>query len=535
MAEAKSVQLRKKLYLESLDYYRSHPDVFTEDVLEIKLNLYQKVLMRAFFRFDYNCWSLARGLGKSFLGILCIIVYCLLYPGTKAGIIAPAFRQAKNVIQEKYKDELCQFSPFIEQEEMTFISNTQKARIEFFNGSWIEGFPIGSDGSKIRGARLHVVLVDEAAYVPKFIIEQVIKPMMVVRRGYSVDKADENYENNKILLTSTASYRFNHLYALFCDYIKRMSEPDNTQYFACNLPYTVGLHVGLFDEEMIKQQKAVMSSIEFEMEYLARFPRISENAWIKYDDLINCSDLDHIETEGINGFEYVMSIDVARVEGHDNTIIDVFKLHWYTDHCEADMVYTDSMNGVSFENQAIKVREVLRKFPGIIKIYQDTMTIGQGLSDELAKDYYFAEEQKWYPPLIDCNNEQAMNKIDTTKGVPIIYGIRANAEINHKMGMTVKVFTEKNWVHLYPMSVDEKIDLKKEETRLVMETNAAIMEIVSIETTGVSGGWLQFGTKSRRKDRWSAMGMGLYGIQLLADERLSEDDELVMPILSRRR
>ena len=78
-------------------------------------------------------------------------------------------------------------------------------------------------------------------------------------------------------------------------------------------------------------------------------------------------------------------------------------------------------------------------------------------------------------------------------------------------------------------------DLKKEETRLVMETNAAIMEIVSIETTGVSGGWLQFGTKSRRKDRWSAMGMGLYGIQLLADERLSEDDELVMPILSRRR
>ena len=69
MAEAKSVQLRKKLYLESLDYYRSHPDVFTEDVLEIKLNLYQKVLMRAFFRFDYNCWSLARGLGKSFLGI----------------------------------------------------------------------------------------------------------------------------------------------------------------------------------------------------------------------------------------------------------------------------------------------------------------------------------------------------------------------------------------------------------------------------------------------------------------------------------
>lgn len=534
MAEGKYKQTQKKLYMEALDYYRSHPDRFTEDVLGIPLNLYQKVLMRAFFKYNYNCWSLARGLGKSWLGILCIVVYCLLNPGTKAGIIAPAFRQAKNVLQEKFKDEICQMSPFIEQEMSSFTCSTQKARVEFFNGSWIEAYPVGSDGSKIRGARLHVVLVDEAAYVPRFIIEQVVKPMMVVKRGYEVGKAQDDYDGNKILLTSTASYRFNHLYALFVDYIARMIKPDNTQYFACNLPYHVGIRVGLFDEEIVKQQRAVMGSIEFEMEYLARFPRLAENAWIKYDDLMECSDLQHIETSGVGTFEYAMSVDVARVEGNDNTIIFVFKLRWFGDHCEADLVYMESMNGVKFEDQAKRVRAVMRRFPNIIRIFQDTMTIGQGLSDELAKDFYDPETEKWYPPLIDMNNEQAMNAIDKTHGVPIIYGIRACPEVNHRLGMAVKTYTEKHWLHMYPMNVDENIDLKTEENRLVMETNEARMEIVNIETTGTSGGWLQFGTKGKRKDRWSAMGMGLWGIQLLAEERLSDDNDCILPILSRR-
>ncbi len=531
--ESKSIAKRKKLYLDSIDYYRLHPDEFTEDILEIKLNLYQKVLMRAFFKFNFNCWVLCRGLGKTWLGMLCIVVYCLLYPGVKGGCLSPAFRQGKLAIQEKYKSELCQMSPFLASEEKSYICSNQKARIEFYNGSWIEAYPLG-DGSKIRGARLHVVLIDEAAYVPKEIIEAVIKPMLIVRRGYSVGGDNDGAASNKILMTSTANYRFNHLYDMFVDYTKRMFEPGNTKYFAMNLPYQVGIITGLFDEEIVKQQRAVMGSIEFEMEYLARFPRLAENAWIKYDDLMECSDLQHIETSGVAPFEYVMSVDVARVEGNDNTIIFVFKLRWFGDHCEADLVYMESMNGVKFEDQAKRVRAVMRRFPNIIRIFQDTMTIGQGLSDELAKDFYDPETEKWYPPLIDMNNEQAMNAIDKTHGVPIIYGIRACPEINHRLGMAVKTYTEKHWLHMYPMNVDENIDLKTEENRLVVETNEARMEIVNIETTGTSGGWLQFGTKGKRKDRWSAMGMGLYGIQLLAEERLSDDNGCILPMLSRR-
>ena len=373
---------------------------------------------------------------------------------------------------------------------------------------------------------MHVILIDETAYVPKFIIETVVKPMMIVKRGYVVGKKQDDYEGNKLLLTSTASYRFNHLYPLFVNYIKRMIEPGNTQYFAMTLPYTVGVACGLFDEEIVKQQRDVMSDMEFEMEYLGRFPRLIENAWIKYDDIQECSDLDHIETSGYDEFEYVMSIDVARVEGKDNTIIDVFKLHWYMDHCEADLVYTRSLNGKTFSEQAENVREILRKYQGVIRIMQDTMTIGQGLSDELAKDYYCIETEKWYPPLLDMNDPAAIERIEQTKGVPIIYGIRATPEINHRIGYAIKTYTEKRWLHMYPLHVEENRDLTLEERTLVHETEATRMEIMNMETRGMTGGWIQFGTKSRRKDRWSAMGMGLYGILQLVEERTKKEPDM---------
>ena len=144
--KSKTLELRNEIYLEALEYFRCHPDEFSEDVLGIALNLYQKIMIRAFFKFSFLVWVMCRGTGKTFLGVLCLVVYGLLCPNSKLGIIAPSFRQAKNAIQEKYKDELCTMSPFLVQEEKNYSCSIQKARVEFYNGSWIEAYPLGNDG-----------------------------------------------------------------------------------------------------------------------------------------------------------------------------------------------------------------------------------------------------------------------------------------------------------------------------------------------------------------------------------------------------
>ena len=39
-----------------------------------------------------------------------------------------------------------------------------------------------------------------------------------------------------------------------------------------------------------------------------------------------------LETKGVKNFEYIMSVDVARMDGEDNTVMMIFKLRWFKNH-----------------------------------------------------------------------------------------------------------------------------------------------------------------------------------------------------------
>lgn len=535
-------RLKQKIYSDAVSYFRQKPDIFIIQVLGIKLNVYQRLMVRAFFKYDYCMFITSRGLGKTFISTLCLITWCLLYPNQHAGVIAPSFRQAKLILQEKYEGELKRMSPFLAAEEKDFKCNNAIAKLSFYNGSSIECFPVGvgsgtNAAAKIRGARLTACLVDECVYVPEDIIEGVLIPMLIVQSGYSVDKRGGVGISNKLLMVSSAGYRFNHIYQRYCEWTKEMIKPDNKKFFTLTLPWTIGVAVGLFSEDFIMQQKATMSTEKFQQEYEGIFPKITDGSWVSYTDLQQCSDLYKIETSGVKDYEYIMSLDVARVEGGDNTILNVYKLHWFKDHVECDFVYTVSMNGKTFEYQNKQVRKVLKKFPNTFRIFMDVMGVGKGLADEMAKPFYDEEDDKWMPPIIDMNNEEQVSSIPD--GVQLVYGIKASAEVNHNMGMAVKTFTQKRWLHMYNMAADEqrKIDLSSDEERLLLETEETKMEILNIQNKPISNSvYIKFFSKSKRKDRWSAMCLGLYGAQTIAKERLRKDHgmEFMVGVSARR-
>lgn len=529
--------------LKQLTIIGKDPDEFIIDVIGIKLNMYQRIMVRCVFKYDYVMFIMCRGLGKTFIAMLSVVAYALLYPNSKIGIVSPSFRQGKLLIQEKYKDEFYNWSPFLQGEEESFVCNNAKARIDFYNGSFIEAFPVGvgsgtNAASKIRGARLNVAIVDEAVYVPEEIIENVLIPMLIVKSGYEVGRKDEESDiSNKLIITSSAGYRFNHLYSRYCKWTQEMIKPDNKKYFTMTLPWKVGVAVGLFKEDFIMQQKENMVKERFEQEYEGIFTKLVDGSWVEYNDLQQCSDLYKIETSAVDKFEYIMSLDVARVKGGDNTILNVYKLHWFPDHVEVDLVYILSMNGKTFEYQNKQVRKMLKKFPNTHRIFMDKMGVGKGLSDEMAKSFYDEEEDKWLPPIIDMNDEEQVSSIPD--GVQLIYGIKATAEINHNMGMAIKTFTQKRWLHMYNMAADEqrKVDLSSEEEKLLLETEETKMEILNIENKPINNStYIKFFSRSGRKDRWSSLCMGLYGAQLLAKERFKKDEgmEFMVGISARR-
>ena len=89
------------------------------------------------------------------------------------------------------------------------------------------------DGKKIRGARAQVIILDEAFAIPNNIIDEVIGPMMVVRANVSeikkirekenkmietgkMKEADrQKFDNNKLIMLSSACYEFEPLYKRF--------------------------------------------------------------------------------------------------------------------------------------------------------------------------------------------------------------------------------------------------------------------------------------------------------------------------------
>jgi hypothetical protein len=360
--------------------------------------------------------------------------------------------------------------------------------------------------------------------------------MMNVRRGYEVGKTDyDDSLGNRLLITSSAYYRHNHLFPEFKNFYEFMAN-GNEKYFVACLPYEIGLQVGLFDVDHIEKEKKRLSTMDFDMEYRCIFPNMSENAWIEPKDLEACSVLKHLEMSALKNYEYIMSLDVARVEGQDNTIAHIFKLVWRKNHLEKHLVYTLSMNGEKFEEQARQVRQLLKKFP-VIRIFMDTQTIGQGLADELSKEYWDAEELKSYPPLIDVNDEQAVQNIKN--GIPLIFGISPTAENNHRMGMAVKKDTQKHYLKMYSLDagddkVENNVQLTLEEEKQILEAEATRREVLQIESK-LQGMFLKFETTGRRKDRWSALALGLYGAELIEIDRTKDDDEVCVGSVMRRR
>lgn len=532
---------RRKLLAESIVFFRKYPEIFCEQILEIKINLYQAVLLRAFFSSKYSLWVLSRGLGKTWLGALALVIYCMLYKGTLAGVIAPSFRQSKILVEDKIIKDLMDRSPFLRSEVQKCVVSQAEARIEFYNGSRIMAVPTG-DGNKIRGYRFHVLMCDEYAQIKKEILDLVVNPMMNVKRGYEVGKTEyDDTLGNRLLITSSAYYQHNHLFKLTQQYVDEVAS-NNDKYFVAVLDYKIGLEVGLFDDDHIEKEKKRLSALDFGMEYECIFPNLSENSWVSPDDLTTCSSLTHIETEGVKGYEYIMGLDVARVEGNDNTIIHVIKLVPRKGYTQKHLVYTASMNGEKFEVQAQKVRELLKKFPNTIKIYMDTNGLGVGLADELSKSYWDIEEQKEYPPLIDMNDEQAIREI--TNGVPLIYGIKQTPEINHKMGMAVKTATQKFYLKMYSVEAgDDKVMndevLTQEEEMLILEAEATRRECIMIQAKP-QGNYFRFEPavkkgKESRKDRWSALGFALYGAELIEQEKNQKPKTVCVGAVSERR
>lgn len=141
-------------------FYRANPQRFCRDYLNIKLKLFQKILIYAMITNHYFAYIASRGQGKTWLTALYIVVRAILFPSSKI-VCCSATRQQGNEILLKITDDFCKNygwgSDNLRNEILYAKVTSSDAKIEFKNGSWIRVVTASDSG---RGARANVLIVD---------------------------------------------------------------------------------------------------------------------------------------------------------------------------------------------------------------------------------------------------------------------------------------------------------------------------------------------------------------------------------------
>lgn len=539
MTSREIYDFKKKLLADKIEYYREHIDVFCEEYLGIPLNLYQKVSLRAMAKYNFIVLVWSRGLGKTWTSAVYVCCMAILYPNLRIGIIAPSFRQSKMLVEDKIDNDLCIRSDALRQEIVDSKNGTDQLIRKFANNSQIIAIPVGNSGAKIRGGRFSIIIADEYAQMNPNVVQSVIKPMMVSKLDYKVDAdEDEDFFDMKFISISSAFFKFNHLYEFFKDTVMQIANGSKKHYASC-LDYKVGLDVGLYNESVIEEAKRTYSKLDFDMEYNATFPDLSDDNWISPTDLMACSNLMNMDLQFDPNYKYIMGLDVARTAGNDNTAIVILKL--VPDNkkkiLERHLVYQKILNGKTFNEQATEIRKILNKFP-CDEIHMDTTGLGLGLSDELAKPSIDPITNEIEPALCDVNNEEHKN--DIPDGNFIIHGHKFSLDFNHQLGMSVKQNTQKRLLRMYSQeALDSISNPTMEEILMLDEAEKTRREIMSIEARP-RGNFLTFdvprgGMSEGRKDRWTATGLALLGSDAIERDMFrSKNEVMTLGVIGRR-
>jgi len=520
---------------ELIAFYRQNPCIAAYELLGVDLAPIQRLVFEDMWFKNYVIGVCGRGFGKTFLLGTLAVLSCMLYPGYRVGLIAPVFRQSKMIFAEVEK--LYAQSPLLREAcEKRPTRGSDTCYLKFKSvagglGSYIEALPLG-DGNKIRGSRFYLILVDELAQVPDITLDMVVrpmgatgmKPMERVRRlerqdklielGLAIESDFEEETVNKMVMTSSGYYKFNHMWRRMKDHWymvnKDANEGKDSQYAVWQVPYW-DLPIGFLDLNNIKEAKRIMSHHEFSMEYEAAM--ISDSEGFFKASLIDDCTLNsgfNLEMRGAKEGTYVIGIDPNQ-GGAASCGVVIIRMGATTHRIANVMeVKKQTTQGLT------KVVQALCEHYNVVRIFMDKGGGGKAVCDLLEEGYGGVE------PIIDRGNDDHAH----FKGRHILEMVVFNpAWISDANFATLSLLEDKKL--LFPETpIRSTVDLEARAYSNVMTLKSQMLNIVVTQT---ASGLLHFDTptKGANKDLYSALILAAHGVRLIEKE-LEIDDEPIL-------
>ena len=357
---------------------------FTSELfLGVKLFPFQAMAIKGMMISDYSMFVFSRGMSKTFSTAVYVLLECLLNPTANIGVIAGSFRQSKQIFQ-KMEDILSKPEAKLAKEcGIKITKGTDQWTIKI-GASRAIALPL-ANGERLRGFRFNRIVLDEFLTIPEKIFNEVILPFLgvvenpvereemhhlesrLIERGEMEEKDRFVWPNNKLMILSSPSFKFEYMYKLFKKYEdlilgnneqrsqEEIEESESGEDEAYRLIMQLSYDCApkrLYDQNLLKQAKATMSEMQFNREFGAQFVDESDG-YFRLSKMAACTIVDGeypaVEVVGNPSDEYIISFDPNWA---GNTSADHFAMHVFKilqEDQKVCLVHSYAIAGVSLK------------------------------------------------------------------------------------------------------------------------------------------------------------------------------------------
>ena len=433
-------------------FYRRNIHRFIEHYFGIQLHFYQKIMIYLMNTCPLVVLLCSRAVGKSWITALYCCAVCVLYPGSKVVATAKRKKTVELLIKEKIEKELMKSSPNLAREIKKISTSNNNVEVIFHNGSTFVVSPCNDDA---RGQRATVLIVDEFRQCDKTILDSVFSPMEIKRQPpFSMLPEYEHLkEEPREIYLSSAYYKSHWMWGLIKEAILGIYDGTSV---CISMDYAVSVKHGIRSTTQMKKEKKKMSPIVFDMEYNNLMAGGTENQFYSFELVSQAQKIKKAwypmpledwasnkktwfgDIKKQNGEIRLVSMDIAMMStkkgktANDLSVVKCIRVLPNGNKYERQEVYTETIEGIDIDNQAIKVRRIMKFFQADYFVF-DAREFGINLTDSMAKTLYDEDLDIEYPPIKVMNNEDLADRCRNDIAEPIMWAFMGTAESNHKM------------------------------------------------------------------------------------------------------
>lgn len=536
-------------------FYRHNPQRFAKDYLNINLKSFQKILLYAMMLNNYFMYIAARGQGKTYLTALFCVIRCILFPKTKICVASATRPQANEVLSKITDDFMKNYgwgSENLRREISYYTVGTNKAVIEFHNGSWIKVVTAADSG---RGSRANILIVDEFRMVDLNTINTVLKRFLTAPRQPNYlnnPKYAHLLERNKEIYMSSAWYKSHWSFDKAKAYVVNLLD-ENKKYFICGLPYQISIKEGLLSREQIEDEMSEndFDATKFSMEMETIWFGDTDGAFFTFDDISQRRKLQTaLYPPSVTGNSRnlkipdllpnerrILSVDVALMASKKNkndasSIMINSAIPTNNNNYTANLVYLENHEGLNTDELALIIRRLFHWYK-CTDLVIDTNGVGLGVFDALIQDMIDPETGELYQALSCCNDKVMAERCKVDNAPKVIWSIKASAAFNNEACILLRSGFQKGKINLLVSEFESEEILKErfkgfnkmllhEQMQYKMpfiQTTLLVYELISLEHE-IKGTNIKITEKAgMRKDRYSSLAYN-YWVQCQLEREL---------------